>query len=176
MARRARMEALTQLLDLEGFEVLEMEEDRTQRVRRLGLVPTVDVGLCPHCHRSTDHRHQSRERTVQDLPWGRYTTQLTIRLPQYQCPHCGTVFTPSFPVLAEGAHATERFLERLAEMVRWSDLKNAAAFFGLPEKTLEHWYYAYVERRPTARPSDPIRSLGIDELARKKNAGVSAAC
>jgi transposase len=170
------MEALTQLLDLEGFEVVEMQEDRPQRVRRLGLIPKVDVGLCPRCQRSTDHRHQVRERTVQDLPWGRYATELTLRVPQYQCPHCGALFTPRFPALAEGTHATERFLERLAEMVRGSDLKNAAAFFGLPEKTLESWYYDYVERHRAGAPPDPIRSLGIDELARKKNGGASVAC
>ena len=176
MTSQARLDALTQLLDLDGLEVVDVDEDRVRMVRRLGVMPTVDVGVCPQCRRSTDHRHQVREHTVQDLPWGRYATQLAIRLPQYQCPHCGAVFTPSCPMLAEGAHATERFLERLAEMVRWSDLKNAAAFFGLPEKTLEHWYYAYVARRQTSVPSAPIRSLGIDELARKKNAGVSAAC
>ena len=47
----------------------------------------------------------------------------------------------------------------------------AAAFFGIPEKTLERWYYDYVEcqRTVTNAAAQPIRSLGIDELSLKKS-------
>ena len=34
------LEALTQLLDLEGFEVVEAAQDRGKKVRRLAVVPT----------------------------------------------------------------------------------------------------------------------------------------
>ena len=170
------MDAATQLLGLEGFEVVDVREDSGRGLRQWVVVPTVAVGLCPQCYRATAQRHQTRERTVRDLPMGAYATELLVRLPQYQCPACGNLFTPHSPALAESAHATERFLERLAQMLRWGDLKNAAAFFGLAEKTLERWYYDYLERRTAATPRQPIRSLGIDELARKKNAAGSAAC
>ena len=51
-------------------------------------------------------------------------------------------------------------------MIRFSDIANAAAFFGVPEKTLERWYYDYVERQRQAPPTarQPIQQLGIDEL------------
>ena len=50
-------------------------------------------------------------------------------------------------------------------------MANAAAFFGIPEKTLERWYYDYVEcqRTVTNAAAQPIRSLGIDELSLKKS-------
>lgn len=69
-------------------------------------------------------------------------------------------------VLAPGAHATERFLEQAARLIRFSDIANAAAFLGVPEKTLERWYYDYVERHRQAPPTPggPIQQLGIDEL------------
>jgi transposase len=72
--------------------------------------------------------------------------------------------------LAEGSHATERFLERAAELVRSSDLSNAAAFLGVPERTLGDWYYAYLQRRQHAggQKLKPVRRLGIDELSLKK--------
>ena len=53
--------------------------------------------------------------------------------------------------------------------VRCSDIANAAAFLGVAEKTLEKWYYDYVERqRQQPAPLKTIRQLGIDELALKK--------
>jgi transposase len=170
------MNAVTQLLDLEEFEAVDIEEDRARRVRRITVIPRVSVGVCPKCSKPTDRRHQTRDRVVRDLPLGPYATELVVRQPQYDCPECRTLFTPKFSALAESAHATERLLERLAEMVRWGDLKNASAFLGVPEKTLEHWYYDYRERLQAARACQPIRSLGIDELSRKKSAGGTAAC
>ena len=78
--------------------------------------------------------------------------------------------------MAEGTHATERLLARLAELIQHGDIANAARFFGLAEKTAEKWYYEYVERNQKS-PSDlrPIRSLGIDELSLKKSTGSSPA-
>ena len=52
-----------------------------------------------------------------------------------------------------------------------SDVANAAVFFEIPEKTLERWYYDYVECQKTAADDSgqPIGSLGIDELSLKKS-------
>jgi transposase len=96
--------------------------------------------------------------------------QLSVRVLQFECAHCGQIFTPAVPFLAEGAHATERFLQRAAELVRTSDLLNAAAFLGVPERTLGDWYYAYLQRRPnpSGQKLKPVRCLGIDELSLKK--------
>jgi hypothetical protein len=79
--------------------------------------------------------------------------------------------------LAPGAHATERFLERLADLASHSDVSAAARFAGVAEKTAERWYYDYLERRRTKPSKDlqPIRCLGIDELSLKKDTGSSAA-
>jgi len=173
------LKASTHLLSLDEFEVVEFNEDAQRKLCRLVVVPRLSVGLCPQCHKATNHRHQTRERRIHDLPWGPYATELVVRVSQYQCDACpGTpVFTPRFSALAESTHATERFLERLAQMVRFSDIQNASAFFGVPEKTLEGWYYDYVERKRSATVSEsPIRSLGIDELSRKKRGGDTAAC
>jgi hypothetical protein len=54
---------------------------------------------------------------------------------------------------------------------------NAARFFRVPEKTLERWYYDYVERRQqqTGESSTgKIRRIGIDELSLKKSTGSSS--
>jgi len=94
---------------------------------------------------------------------------------QFHCHACDKFFTPRLASLAEGAHATERLLGRLAALVSHSDIRSAARFFGIAEKTAEDWYYAYLNRLQCQPGAAPILSLGIDELSLKKNTGSSAA-
>jgi transposase len=172
------LSTLTSLLDLDEFEVVESSRDRQEKVRRLTLAPKAIVGLCPHCQGITDERHVCHERIVADLPMGGQRVELVARLWQFHCPACDRFFTPHLAALAEGAHATERLLERLAELAGHSDVATAARFFGIPEKTAEGWYYAYLERKrkDPAPHLQPVRSLGIDELSLKKDTANSAAC
>ena len=178
MGADTELATLTSLLALDEFEVVETTVDRIKKLRRFTLVPQVTVGLCPHCSGITDQRHLCHDRQVTDLPMGGHRIELTVRLSQFHCSACDKYFTPHLSALAEGAHATERLLERLAELASRSDLATAARFFGIPEKTAEDWYYAYLERQrktPVAN-LQPVRSLGIDELSLKKDTGNSAAC
>jgi transposase len=171
---------LTSLLDLYEFEVVESSRDRQKNIWRLTLVPKVIVGLCPHCHGVTDERHACHDRIITDLPMGGQGVELVVRLSQFHCRACDKFFTPRFAALAEGAHATERLLERLAELASHSDVAMAARFFGIAEKTAEGWYYQYLERKrkevPMVPARLPVRSLGIDELSLKKDTDNSAAC
>ena len=172
--------AVSSLLDLPEFEVVEVVEDRGRKLRRLTVIPKATAGLCPHCGRLCDERHLCRDRKVTDLPMGGWGTELVVRLWQFRCEGCERFFTPHFTALAEGAHATERFLGRLAELAGRGDVSMAAGFFGIPEKTAEEWYYGHVEQKRSEQQSrrelKPVRSLGIDELSLKKDTGSSAAC
>lgn len=174
----SQLGTLTELLDLDGFEVVEAASDRAAKVRRLTVAPAQVAGLCPHCGRASVERHARHDREATDLPLGGWKTQLTVRLFQFRCEGCGKFFTPRHAGLAEGAHATERFLERLAEHVAHGDVSAAARFMGVAEKTAERWCYDFLERRRKEPAKDllPIRSLGIDELSLKKDIGSSAAC
>jgi hypothetical protein len=104
------------------------------------------------------------------LSIGTDSVELNVRVLQFKC-DCGHCFTPPIPFLAEGSHATERFLERAATLIRTSDVANVAAFLGIPERTLGDWYYGFLQRRPnpTGKPLKVVRRIGIDELALKKN-------
>jgi transposase len=168
----------TELLDLDGFEVADVASDRAGKLRRLTVIATSIAELCPHCGMASSERHACHDREVVDLPLGGWKSQLVVRLFQFRCERCDKFFTPRHPALAEGAHATERFLGRLAEYAGHGDVSTAARFMGVAEKTAEHWYYDYLERRRQGPPKDlqPICSLGIDELSLKKDTGSSAAC
>jgi transposase len=168
----------TMLLALPEFEVAHVEEDAQEKRLSLTVISKQRVGVCPQCGRACDDVKQRRTRErIQDLPIGRNRVELKVRVDQYECDACQHCFTPPIPFLAEGAHATERFMERAAQLIRKSDVANAAQFLGVAEKTLENWYYDYVERQqrqPSAGPAKPIRRLGIDELSLKKSTGNSS--
>ena len=172
------LQVYTELLGLAEFEVVHSDREAGGKVWHLTLVPRMAVGLCPHCGRISDERHESHLREVLDLPTGACLTKLNLRQFQFHCAACGRFFTPHYQAIAEGTHATERFLERMAEMIGFSDIRNTARFFGVPEKTLERWYYEFLERkRPYSEAAQqPIQSLGIDELSLKKSTASSARC
>jgi transposase len=155
----------TEILHLGGFRVVHVRRDTPADPLRLTVVPTDDVGLCPHCHRpsATIHRRWESER-VRDLPLGPQAVELTVRTYQFFCGDCQRYFTPDYPAIAPTVHATARFLEQAARLIRISDLKNAADFLQVPEKTLEDWYYDFVQRQQQAPPLRPIEQLGLDEL------------
>jgi len=173
----AELAFMSSLLDLNEFEVVDCVRDRGRRLGIFTVVPKTAVGLCPHCQGLSDERHLCRDRVVTDLPMGGWGTELVVRLWQFRCRTCDRFFTPGFTALAEGAHASERLLERLADLIDRSDVSSAASFFGLAEKTVEGWYYQHIKAKQSQpRPQlEPVRSLGIDELSLKKDTGNSAA-
>lgn len=166
----------TKQLRLDGYHVVSERRDTPADPVRLTLSATVAVGLCPHCHRPTDDVHRRLDSgPIRDLPHGPQAVELIFRCAQFHCEHCDRYFTPACPHVAPDAHATERFLQQAAKLIRFSDIANAAAFLGVPERTLQRWYYDFVERhRQTPAPDlKPIKSLGIDELSLKKSTASS---
>jgi transposase len=164
----------TKALNLPGFQVVHERRETPSDPLTLTVVPTMPLGLCSGCCRATDCIHRTLDsRPIKDLSIGPQAVELIVRTYQFHCERCDRYFSPRHPALAEGAHATERFLEQAAKLIRFSDIANAAAFLGVPEKNLERWYYDYVERttRKSAATFKPIKSLGIDELSQKKSTG-----
>jgi len=162
----------TDLLRLPDYEVVFCQEESDLRRYRFTVAPKHRIGVCPHCKKASESVHQTRTREgIKDLSISKYAVELHVRILQFACERCGQAFTPAVPFLAEGRHATERFLERAAELIRTSDLANAARFLGVPERTLGDWYYDYVQRRPKQKSQElkPVRHMGIDELSLKKN-------
>jgi transposase len=168
----------TRLLQLDGFRVAHLSEDKLASRLRFTLVPQQELGLCLHCQRACETVKQRRTRdAICDLPLGTHSVVLKVRVSQYECEHCGHCFTPRIGFLAEGTHATERFLERAAQLIRTGDVSNAAKFFGVPERTLDEWYCDWIQRqqsKPAATPLQPIRRIGLDELSLKKSTDSSS--
>jgi transposase len=168
------LEFWTRLLHLPGFVVVHCQEELQPPRYCFTVAVEHRIGVCPRCNHASEEVHQTRSRErIVDLPISGSAVELKVRVCQFRCEGCDAAFTPEVPFLADGAHATERFLTRAAELIRSSDVANVAKFFALPAQTLARWYYDFVERRRVAsnEPLKPIRRIGIDELSLKKNIG-----
>jgi transposase len=144
-------EGWTVALNLEGFEVVEAVVDDQQRQVQLTVVPQWPVAVCPHWGEVSKKVHQSREvEGVHDLPLADRAVRLAVRVSQFWCEQCRRAFTPQRSAVAEGVHATERFRARAAELSRFGDITQAAAFLRVSPSSLERWYYAWVERQAHA--------------------------
>jgi transposase len=177
MSEQASLDRWTEQVHLEGYKVISQRRDTPSDPVRLTLAATRAVALCPHCSRPCDCVHRrSDSDPIRDLPHGPQAVELILRCAQFRCEPCERFFTPPCPHVAPGAHATERFREQAARLIRFADVANAAAFLGVPEKTLARWYYDHAQRqldKPPAQAAKPIKSLGIDELSLKKSTGSS---
>jgi transposase len=177
MSVQASLDRWTEQVRLLGYKVISERRDTPSDPVRLTLAAAREIALCPHCSRPSDCVHRRTDSDpIRDLPHGPQAVELVIRSVQFRCERCERFFTPDCPHVAPGAHATERFLEQAARLIRFADVANAAAFLGVPEKTLSRWYYDHVQRqldKPPGEPAGPIKSLGIDELSMKKSTGSS---
>jgi transposase len=168
----------TALLDFPGFVVARVQLDSHGSPYRVTLAPEHAIGVCPRCGRASQTVKQRRTRDgIRDLPIGPHPVELAVRVPQFSCDRCQRCFTPPIDFLADGAPATERFLRTAAELIRHTDVANAARFFGVPERTMGDWYYGFVERQQAAAartPVGPIRRIGVDELSLKNDTASSS--
>ena len=165
------------LLGLDEFEIIEIKEESTdvsppkRKTLTIHLLPKSSAFLCSHCGHACGHIHKTTERRVHDLPQGMMEIILVIAWPQMQCQRCNKYFTPIFEAIRAKGTVTTRLAERLAEIIRISTVKEAAKLFRIAESTAEEIYYEVAEARVGKEPKpgpEPIRSLGIDEIAVKK--------
>jgi transposase len=172
MSEIQRLTFWTMVLNLPDFQVVHEHCDTPSDPHRFTIAPCAQIAVCPHCGHACDtiHRRHS-SKPIKDLPLPNQAVELIVKTPQYKCLRCQLFFTPSYPAIAPGAHATERFLAHVARLIDFADIANVAALYGVPPRTLSRWYYDYVERHQQTPPAKlkPIRSLGIDELSQKKS-------
>src|SRR5665213_3026740 len=172
MSEYHRLAFWTKALNLPGFEVVHEHRDTPSEPVRFTVVPIEKAAVCPKCGHAcatVNRRHESAP--IKDLPLGEQAVELIVHTPQYECERCDSYFTPTYPAIAPGAHATQRFLAHVARLIDFSDIANVAALYQLSESTLTRWYYDYVERQqqePSPVAGKPIKCLGIDELSQKK--------
>ena len=137
MSERDQLEFWTRTLNLPDFRVVHQVRTGPDDPICFTVRPSVECGVCPRCHKATDYVNRTTESSrVKDLPLGDQPVELVVRTLQFHCQDCDCYFTPHYPAFAPGAHATERFLQQAAKLIRFSDIYNAACFFAVPPTTL----------------------------------------
>jgi transposase len=156
----------TNVLGLEGLEVVAAERGEGGKGWRLAVVSTSTVGLCPHCKKPTSTRHMVKWQSIRDLPVAGRVLLLEVQAPQFDCEPCGKRFTVHPSCILEGTHVTLRLAEAIADCVNVSTLSAAAATYRLPESTVKVIFEKIIERRRAekARVLKPMTKLGIDEI------------
>lgn len=156
----------TNVLGLEGLEVVAAERGEGGKGWRLSVVSTSAVGLCPHCKKPTYSRHMVKWQDIHDLPIAGQVLLLEVQAPQFDCAPCGKCFTVHPPCILESTHVTLRLAEAIADCVNVSTLSAAAATYRMPESTVKTIFEKIIERRRAekTRVLKPMTKLGIDEI------------
>src|SRR3982751_3298894 len=113
MSTNQRLASWTIALNLPGFRVVHEHRETPKDPVRFTLVPTEEVGVCPHCHHASDtvhRRHHSKP--IKDLPLSDQAVELIVSTPQYECERCKERDRINFPVSLRYDH--RHFARRFA--------------------------------------------------------------
>ena len=155
-----QLAAWTVALNLPGYEVSHCVEDAIDGVLRLSVIPKEIVDLCPDCGRPCNTWHQKRwlENILEPSFGGTACASegpcVSVRV-RALWPDLDAA-QPDCRRRNLGDQSSSRAGGRTGASL---DVVNAAAFFGIPEKTLERWYYDYVERQKAAVKPSRSRSV-----------------
>ena len=164
--------ALTRLLDLEELTVNALELQPHLHLLYLHCTPTSAVAVCPRCHTSSGQIHQAHRRTIRDLPWGPWTCYLHLTRRRFWCAGCARPFTEALTALAPWARTTRRFAASVVAAVPTTTIQAVATTLALGYKAVEGLFYrTALARHPSGPPAQPVRRLGIDEIAARKGHG-----
>src|ERR1700735_58370 len=132
------------------------------------------VGLCPSCGTVSRRVHSRYRRHVTDLPLSGRTVQLLVIARRFRCDAvlCGRqIFTERFAegVLAPSARRTARLDSIVHPLGRAVGGRPAAGFAKRLMLPVSKDTLLRVVRRRSRQPTDPLRVIGIDDWAWRRN-------
>ena len=132
------------------------------------------VGLCPSCGTVSRRVHSRYRRHVTDLPLSGRIVQLLVIARRFRCEAglCGRqIFTERFAegVLAPSARRTARLDSIIHHLGLALGGRPAAGFAERPMLPVSKDTLLRVVRRRSRPPSDPLRVIGIDDWAWRRN-------
>ncbi len=163
MPSKSELNLMTQILDLEGFNVRDYRLIEDIAII-LSLENTKKEVICPKCGKLTDRVHTNNYQTVRDLPFAQQTVYLKINRRRMRCPHCQNKFTEELDFVRRKRVHTKRFVEKVIEEVLNSDIQNVAKRNELSEQEIETMLKDLGQELVAEKPVN-LNKLGIDEIA-----------
>ncbi len=162
--------ALTRLLDVPEFVVTALEYDDRLDCLVVRCQLADGVAVCPECGTVSAQPHQYEPRTVRDLPVAGRVCYLEFPGRRFKCARCRRPFTEVLEAVAPQARCTRRYAQYLFAQCRGSTIQEVARRERLGYKTVEGGYYRLAADHAPAE-AEPVRRLGLDEIALKKGHG-----
>ena len=156
---------VSRILQLPGYGVYAWEADEATGVLWLAIrQPTATpYYVCGGCGISVRDVHSSTERALRDLPWGVWRVWLRVEVHRVRCRRCG-VRTERLPFVTGKAHVTTRLERAVARDCEAAPVSRVAAQWGLAAETVRRLDKRVLRRWAAARPRQPVRYLGVDEI------------
>ncbi len=134
------------------------------------ISPTRRDAECPRCGKRSRHLHENHRYNIEDLPWNQQPVVLRVNRRQFWCQECGQVFSEELAFVKKRRLYTQRLAKQIVGQVLGSSIHSVAARTGLSDEQIETMIKdagkAYLPESP-----EPIRYLGIDEIAVVKGQG-----
>src|SRR5215210_4513088 len=136
------------------------------------VVATSPRGTCPVCGTWSEAVHSLYRRTIADLPWGRQTVRLHLRVRKFFCrqPTCTRrVFTERLPrVVAPYARRTKRLTEVVRLLAFALGGEPGARIVGRLGMATSPATLLRLIRRTAVVEAPTPRALGVDDWAQRK--------
>ena len=122
---------------------------------------------CPLCLEPTTKINQSYERTVRDLPISGRRVYLHLTTYQFECERCKRLFYEQFSFVERNQQLTTRYQHYIYKRCIGVEFQYVVVQEDLCWKTVDRIFGTYAERE-SVDLFEPVRALGIDEIALKK--------
>jgi transposase len=136
------------------------------------LEATAPRGTCPICGTWSETIHSLYQRTIADLPWGRQTVRLQLRVRKFFCrqPTCARqIFTERLPaVVAPYARRTSRLTEVVRLLAFALGGEPGARVVGRLGMATSPATLLRLIRRTAVVAAPTPRALGVDDWAQRK--------
>lgn len=160
------MDMLSEMLDLNGFKVRDIDAKDTEL--HLYLDSESETGVCPRCRQSSRQVRQWYRRVVRDLPISGKACYLHVGKRYFECRQCQATFPEPLDFAEPKRDDTTRYETSIFQQVRHTTATYVAEREGLTDKVVTRICVRQAKQRIPDAPFEGVVRLGIDEIAERK--------
>jgi transposase len=164
------LRTLSEFLDLPGYRItrFELNEEGNLLTFWIGRSRDDATYACGACGRRTRRVHDSRERELDDLPWGPRRVRLVVERHRVRCRRCGTHLAEALPFARPRSRMTRRLEDRIGLECQSAPVSEVAERWGISWDRAKAADMRFLADWAEARPRRRVRHVGLDEVSYAK--------